>query len=124
MLYNRHHMTGSEQKFPPCSYEEDLDLCFPIVETGPLAEQQYALAKAVCARCTFRESCLELAFEIGATHGVWGGTTPDERRAMRKDSVLAANAARYAIWLEDNGAQLARQEAELAYMLGITLPDS
>ncbi len=39
-------------------------------------------AKAICARCSVRQPCLELALETG-DEGIWGGTDAEERRAIR-----------------------------------------
>lgn len=40
-------------------------------------------AKAVCAGCPVREQCLEYALAGDEREGVWGGTSPRERRNMR-----------------------------------------
>lgn len=34
---------------------------------------------ALCARCTTREECLEIALRFGADYGIWGGLLPHER---------------------------------------------
>ena len=39
-------------------------------------------AKAVCAQCPVKQQCLEHALEFDERHGIWGGTTPTERRVM------------------------------------------
>ena len=39
-------------------------------------------AKEVCAVCPVRSQCLEFALENDERFGVWGGTTPNERRAL------------------------------------------
>ncbi len=40
-------------------------------------------ALAVCARCTVRQDCLAEGLAEGETqNGVWGGTTPAERRQL------------------------------------------
>jgi WhiB family transcriptional regulator, redox-sensing transcriptional regulator len=57
----------------------DPDLFFPISQTG-LALEQIVRAKAVCARCPVRLECLRFALETRETNGIWGGTTPEERR--------------------------------------------
>jgi WhiB family redox-sensing transcriptional regulator len=62
--------------------DEDPDLFFPITSVGP-ALAQVAAAKAVCARCAVREACLRYALEARQDHGVWGGMSEDERRAIR-----------------------------------------
>ncbi len=56
----------------------DGDECSPVYRRG--AE----IARAVCAGCPARASCLGHALTAGEDHGVWGGTTPEERRAMRR----------------------------------------
>lgn len=43
-----------------------------------------AYAKSLCARCPVVSECLTTALDRNETHGVWGGTTPDERRAMKR----------------------------------------
>ena len=40
-------------------------------------------AKLLCADCPVKEDCLEIAIHRDE-HGVWGGTTTDERKALRK----------------------------------------
>ncbi|GAB7043731.1 MULTISPECIES: WhiB family transcriptional regulator [Catenuloplanes] len=39
-------------------------------------------AIALCGSCPVQGACLAWALEVGDCHGVWGGTTPRERRAM------------------------------------------
>lgn len=36
--------------------------------------------------CPIRNLCLQTAMKIGASHGVWGGLAPHERRALRRNS--------------------------------------
>lgn len=36
----------------------------------------------LCRRCPVQGSCLAWALQVGDLHGVWGGTTARERRAM------------------------------------------
>ena len=63
--------------------EEDPELFFPIGNTGP-AILQIEEAKAVCRRCPVIEPCLKWALETGQDSGVWGGTSEDERRAIKR----------------------------------------
>ena len=63
--------------------DEDPELFFPIGNTGP-ALLQIAEAKAVCHRCPVMEQCLTWALTTSETAGVWGGTSEDERRAMKR----------------------------------------
>lgn len=39
-------------------------------------------AKAICFDCSVREDCRELALRIREPHGIWGGLTEAERRAL------------------------------------------
>ncbi len=57
---------------------EDPELFFPIAAVGP-ALAQVSSAKAVCGRCPVQASCLSYAL-ITQQDGIWGGTTPEERR--------------------------------------------
>jgi WhiB family redox-sensing transcriptional regulator len=62
---------------------EDPDLFFPIGTSGPTLLQTEQ-AKAVCRRCSVQERCLHWAVESGQFIGIWGGTSEDERRALRR----------------------------------------
>ncbi len=76
----------------------DPELFFPIATaTGPAARQVEA-AKAVCGRCVVRANCLSYALEA-MPEGIWGGTTLEERRAVRGTSLRQArHAARTRGW--------------------------
>jgi WhiB family transcriptional regulator, redox-sensing transcriptional regulator len=41
-----------------------------------------AHAKAICAACDVQRDCLEYALQIREVHGIWGGLTEIERRAV------------------------------------------
>lgn len=71
--------------FAACK-DEDPELFFPVSEFGP-GERQTAQAKAVCGICPVREVCLGYALENGLDHGIFGGTTPDERRKLTRSRV-------------------------------------
>ena len=64
----------------------DPDLFFPISDSGP-AREQTAEAKAICATCRVRRECLAFALRTGQVHGIWGGTTEDERATARRRTV-------------------------------------
>ncbi len=64
--------------------DTDPDLFFPVGTTG-LAVEQIEAAKAVCFSCEVREDCLRFAIETNQDSGIWGGTSEDERRKMRRD---------------------------------------
>jgi WhiB family redox-sensing transcriptional regulator len=60
----------------------DPELFFPVGTAGP-AVQQIDQAKQVCHACPVREQCLGWALAHDPTLGIWGGTTEDQRRALR-----------------------------------------
>ncbi len=66
--------------------DEDPELFFPIGTTGPAAAQVEE-AKLVCARCTVTQDCLDWALDSGQDSGVWGGTSEDERRALKRSGL-------------------------------------
>jgi WhiB family redox-sensing transcriptional regulator len=71
-------------------------LFFPIGTTG-LALDQIDAAKQVCTECPVMDQCLEFALATNQEAGVWGGTTEDERRRLRKGlDITAVSATRLA----------------------------
>jgi WhiB family transcriptional regulator, redox-sensing transcriptional regulator len=71
--------------------DTDPDLFFPVGTTGP-AVDQIASAKAVCDVCPAKDPCLQFALVSNQDSGVWGGTTEDERRKLRRAWVKANRA--------------------------------
>ncbi len=69
----------------------DPELFYPISTTGP-AVDQVAEAKQVCAGCPVTTDCLNWALRAGEPIGIWGGTTPEERRYLRLKPLPAAPA--------------------------------
>jgi len=63
--------------------DTDPDLFFPVGTTGPALEQ-IAAAKAVCDSCEAKAPCLEFALTTNQDSGVWGGTSEEERRKLRR----------------------------------------
>src|SRR3954447_5577728 len=49
----------------------------------PAPNEPSESAVALCGTCDVQGPCLAWALQVGDCHGVWGGTTPRERRAMR-----------------------------------------
>ena len=60
------------------------ELFFPIGTTG-LALDQIDAAKQVCDECPVTGQCLEFALATNQEAGVWGATTEEERRKLRKN---------------------------------------
>ena len=70
----------------------DPDLFFPVGTTG-LAVEQIDAAKAVCQACPVNTTCLEYALTTNQDSGVWGGTSEEERRSLRRQWLRAKRAA-------------------------------
>jgi hypothetical protein len=51
-------------------------------------------ARQVCATCPVRQPCLDYAISNRITHGIWGGLTERERRALRSGWVSATRRER------------------------------
>ncbi len=65
-----------------CAGHPDRGAWFPEDGESP------ARAKAVCRACPVRSECLAFALKTGQREGVWGGTTPYERRRLAKQRRL------------------------------------
>lgn len=74
----------------------DPDLFFPPDTTGPAVPQveQAERAKGICQACPVRTPCLSWALDQGSSFGIWGGTTEDERRAIRMVAIPHPRPAR------------------------------
>ncbi|WP_433331764.1 WhiB family transcriptional regulator [Spirillospora sp. CA-294931] len=62
----------------------DPDLFFPIGYSAEVLREQERAAKAICSHCPVTSACLSWALRVGEPDGVWGGTTPEERRHLRR----------------------------------------
>ena len=65
-----------------CS-DTDPDLFFPVGTTG-YALVQIDRAKQVCDECPVKIDCLDYALETNQDSGIWGGTSEEERRILRR----------------------------------------
>ncbi|NJP88621.1 WhiB family transcriptional regulator [Nonomuraea sp. FMUSA5-5] len=68
--------------------DADPALFFPITwadHPGHREEQ----ARRICQGCPVRAICLDWALSTGEPDGMWGGTTPEERRRLRGRRGLA-----------------------------------
>jgi WhiB family redox-sensing transcriptional regulator len=72
--------------------DTDPDLFFPVGTTGPAIEQ-IDTAKAVCRQCDVQKDCLDYALATNQDSGIWGGTSEEERRALRRQYVARRKAS-------------------------------
>ena len=59
------------------------ELFFPVGTTGQAVEQIDA-ARNVCLQCPAKEPCLEFALATNQDSGVWGATSEEDRRHLRR----------------------------------------
>ncbi|HET7629801.1 MAG TPA: WhiB family transcriptional regulator [Candidatus Saccharimonadales bacterium] len=80
-----------EQPLPPqlwpedgeCFRQADPELFFPAGEKGSINQSQIEEAKSYCRRCSMADYCLQWAM-AKEDHGVWGGMSADERKALKR----------------------------------------
>ena len=63
--------------------DTDPELFFPVGTTGQ-ALLQIDRAKEVCGECPVKVRCLDFAIETNQDSGIWGGTSEEERRNIRR----------------------------------------
>lgn len=109
--------------------DADPDLFFPIGTAGN-SLRQVDEAKRICHRCPAQNQCLAWALKTGITDGVWGGTTENERRAIRSlDAATSAplrlvtNNPAPLVAAEDAARTIAGQLAFLAQTRLTSAPD-
>jgi WhiB family redox-sensing transcriptional regulator len=54
---------------------------------------QIARAKEVCGQCPVNRDCLDYALETNQDSGIWGGTSEEDRRVLRRQYVARQKAA-------------------------------
>ncbi len=86
-------MSGVDWRHRAACRAEDPDLFFPIGTTG-LAVLQVEEARSVCRRCPVMDRCGQWALATGQEHGVWGGLSEDERRALKRRAARRARPGR------------------------------
>jgi len=59
----------------------DPDLFFP---DDYLNKEQIEQVKAICNDCWIKDKCLSFAMDNKEREGIWGGTTPADRKRLRR----------------------------------------
>jgi WhiB family transcriptional regulator, redox-sensing transcriptional regulator len=71
--------------------DTDPELFFPIGTTGA-ALLQIEHARAVCRQCPVQADCLDFALTTNQDSGIWGGTSEEDRRVLRREFVARQKA--------------------------------
>jgi WhiB family redox-sensing transcriptional regulator len=50
----------------------------------PASPEAAEFAISICRRCPVAIECLRTALDLGEHHGIWGGTTPDQRKNIMR----------------------------------------
>lgn len=69
----------------PLCKSHDPEIWFPMPK-DPIGE---ALAISLCGTCYLTEPCLDRALTTGEPEGIWGATTPETRRTLRRTATPA-----------------------------------
>lgn len=104
------HLAAPDWSSAACLIE-DPELFFPI---SARPDRRTAEAKAVCGTCPVRDDCLTYATETRQQHGVWGGLSEDERRAIARRAERDATKARKAASVAAVEAHCSDQRARVA----------
>jgi WhiB family transcriptional regulator, redox-sensing transcriptional regulator len=64
---------------------EATDLFFMDMEDSQINHIKMREARAICDRCQVKKECLDFALVNNIDYGVWGGTSPYQRKEMRHE---------------------------------------
>jgi WhiB family transcriptional regulator, redox-sensing transcriptional regulator len=62
-------------------------------------------SRRVCIQCPVRQACLDKAIADKETYGVWGGTTRDDRYAIRRGEKFDIYSKLGKTWMKKNGIE-------------------
>jgi WhiB family redox-sensing transcriptional regulator len=68
------------------------DWWFPPLRQDRQVKIQIARAREICENCHAKEACLAFAVQYPSLQGIWGGTTPNMRKRLRRKVKVGGNA--------------------------------
>lgn len=71
---------------PACA-EVGGDFWFPEKADGSMNTVEMVMAKSICRTCPHKAECAEWGIRNEA-HGIWGGLTPRDREAVRRNNKI------------------------------------
>lgn len=66
------------------------DFWFPEKEKGGISQVDAKFAKSICRSCIHQSECAEWGIQK-ENHGIWGGLTDMDRRAIRRKRGIRVN---------------------------------
>jgi WhiB family redox-sensing transcriptional regulator len=54
-------------------------------EAKPINHMKLAEARSICSQCRVQKECLDFAIQNNIKSGVWAGTTPLQRKVLRRE---------------------------------------
>ena len=63
----------------------DTEMFFMELEEAAINHIKMREARAICDRCQVKKQCLDFALTNNIDYGVWGGTSPHQRKGIRHD---------------------------------------
>lgn len=96
-------LVGESWRAEAACHGMDPEVFFPISEAHSQAEARWARDAAVriCQTCPVTDPCLNHALDWDEADGVWGATTPDDRKSLHR---LRRRKAAQAVELEEETA--------------------
>lgn len=82
----------------------DPDIFYPVSGSGA-SLAQINEARRICGRCSVRRECLDFAIQTGEAHGIWGGTTPEDRTRARRQEMARRRQPAGGAWRRTAQAQ-------------------
>jgi len=83
-LYKELNQRIDDEGDAPCRQAPDM---FFIDKQDPMGFEKMRTSKALCGTCPLSLLCLEYALEANETHGIWGGTTHNERKSIQRKRI-------------------------------------
>lgn len=87
----------------PCNADPEL---FQPAGYGTEFADQIADAKAICRSCPAKADCRDWAVRKAEPFGIWAATTPEERKALRKQQGLPTVRASHHGYFDEKGRRI------------------
>ena len=96
-----------------CAKLDDKDFFFP--DSQVELQERLPRLTTLCSQCVHKAKCLEFALETEQDDGFWAGTTPEQRKLLRKKKTRVHNRQDQIVELLSQGLT----RSQIAETLGI-----